>query len=572
MLTSETPGRVAAPRTIARLWQDAVEKGRAVPAYLVQEGDGWREVSWAEAAVAVEELANGLLALGIGKGDTVAILASTRLEWALFDFALASIGAIGAAVYPNSSARDALYVVEHSDAIAILCENDEQQAKVAEAQLAHVLTFDELDELRARGREHAHAHPEALGDATAQIEPDDLFTYIYTSGTTGPPKGCMIRHRDYYTMVAVVDELDDFIVADDVMLLWLPLAHNFGRLMHLSGPYAGYTIAFCPDPYAVADALRTVRPTVFPSVPRIYEKVYTAITTAFDEAHGPKRRLIDWALRVGRRASELRREQRPLPPLLGAQYRVADKLVFSKVKARLGGRLRTGISGGAPLAREVAEFFHALDILILEGYGLTECTSAATANRPTRFRFGTVGPALPGVELRLAEDGELLIRCGTVFAGYHKDEAATREILDADGWLHSGDIAEIDDDGFVRITDRKKDIIVTAGGKNVAPQNLENALKTSPLVSQALVVGDRRPYIVALVTLEPGVERAGAEEKVQALVDDVNRDLSRYEQIKRFAILPRDFAIEEGELTPTLKLKRRLCERHFAAEIDGLYA
>jgi long-chain acyl-CoA synthetase len=572
VLTEQTPSRVAAPRTIARLWQDAVARDRSAPAYLVQDGDDWREVTWTEAASAVEELANGLLALGIRKGDAVAILASTRLEWALLDFALASVGAIGAAVYPNSSAKDALYVVEHSDAIAILCEDDEQREKVAEARVEHVLTFADLGDLRARGREYAQAHPDALAEASAQIDPDDLFTYIYTSGTTGPPKGCMIRHRDYYTMVAVVDELDDFIVSDDVMLLWLPLAHNFGRLMHLSGPYAGYTIAFCPDPYTVADALRAVRPTVFPSVPRIYEKVYSAITSAFDEARGPKRRLIDWALRVGRRVSKRREEQKALPPWLALQKRIADKLVYSKVKERLGGRLRTGISGGAPLAREVAAFFHALDILILEGYGLTECTSAATANRPTRFRFGTVGPALPGVELRLADDGELLIRCGPVFAGYHKDEAATREILEEDGGVRSGDIAEIDVDGFVRIPDRKKDIIVTAGGKNVAPQNLENALKTSPLVSQALVVGDRRPYVTALVTLEPGVDGDDAEEKVRLLVDDVNRDLSRYEQIKRFAILPRDFAIDEGELTPTLKLKRRVCEEHFTAEIDALYA
>jgi long-chain acyl-CoA synthetase len=572
VLTEQTPSRVAAPRTIARLWQDALARNSTAPAYLVQDGEEWRAVTWPEAATAVEELANGLLAIGIRKGDAIAIVASTRLEWALFDFALALIGAVGAAVYPNSSARDAMYVVEHSDAIAILCEDDEQRAKVAAAHVDHVLTFADLDLLRTSGREYAHAHPTALAEASAQIDPDDLFTYIYTSGTTGPPKGCMIRHRDYYAMVAVVDELEDFIVSDDVMLLWLPLAHNFGRLMHLSGPYAGYTIAFCPDPYAVADALRAVRPTVFPSVPRIYEKVYSAITAAFDEARGPKRRLIDWALRVGRNVSRRRQEQQTLGPWLALQHRVADKLVYSKVKARLGGRLRTGISGGAPLVREVAEFFHALDILILEGYGLTECTSAATVNRPTRFRFGTVGPALPGVELRLADDGELLIRCGTVFAGYHKDEAATREILDADGWLHSGDIAEIDDDGFVRITDRKKDIIVTAGGKNIAPQNLENALKTSPLVSQALIVGDRRPYVAALITLEAEVVRDGAEEAIQRLVDDVNTDLSRYEQIKRFAILPRDFAIEEGELTPTLKLKRRICEAHFAAEIDALYA
>ncbi len=572
MLTEETPTRVAAPRTIARLWQDAVARRLEAPAYLVQDGDEWREVSWTQAAVAVDELANGLLALGIRKGDAVAILASTRIEWALFDFALALVGAVGAAIYPNSSPRDAAHVIQHSDALAILCEDDEQRAKIADSAPEQVLTFEDLDDLRTKGREFAHAHPDALSDATAAIEPDDLLTYIYTSGTTGPPKGCMIRHSDYYAMVAVVDELEDFIVMDDVMLLWLPLAHNFGRLMHLSGPYAGYTIAFCPDPFAVADALRTVRPTVFPSVPRVYEKLHSAITGAFDEAKGPKRRLIDWALRVGRQASALRQQQRALPRRLALQYRLADKLVYSKVKKRLGGRLRIGISGGAPLSREVAEFFHALDILVLEGYGLTECTSAATVNRPSRFRFGTVGPALPGVELRLADDGELLIRSDTIFAGYHKDEQATREILDEDGWLHSGDIAEIDDDGFVTITDRKKDLIVTAGGKNVAPQNLENALKVSPLVSQALVLGDRRPYIAALITLEPGVEKVDIEEKIQALVDDVNHELSRYEQIKRFSILPRDFAIEEGEVTPTLKLKRRICAEHFAAEIDALYA
>jgi len=572
VLTEQTPAQVAAPRTIARLWQDAVARRSDRRAYLVQAGDGWREVSWAEAAETVEELANGLLALGVKKGDAFAVLAATRMEWTLFDFALALVGAIGAPIYANSSARDAAYVIQHADAVGVLCEDDEQRAKVGEAAPEHALTFADLDDLRARGREYARVNPDGLREATAQIDPDDLFTYIYTSGTTGPPKGCMIRHRDYYAMVAKVDELDDFVAAEDVMLLWLPLAHNFGRLMHLAGPHVGYTIAFCPDPYAVPDALRVVRPTVFPSVPRIYEKVHGAITAAFAEERGVKRRLIEWALRIGRRVGELRREQRRVPPALALQHRLADKLVYGKVKARLGGRLRIGISGGAPLAREIAEFFHALDILILEGYGLTECTSAATVNRPSRYRFGTVGPALPGVELRLSDDGELFIRSDTVFAGYHKDEAATQEVLDEEGWLHSGDIAEIDADGFVRITDRKKDILITAGGKNVAPQNLENALKTSPLVSQALVVGDRRPYVAALITLETEVERDGAEEKIRALVDGVNRELPRSEQIKRFAILSRDFSADEGEVTPTLKLKRRVCEEHFADEIEALYA
>jgi long-chain acyl-CoA synthetase len=571
-LLTETPTRTAAPRTIARLWLDADRREWTRPAYLAQEGDRWREVSRAEAAEAVEELAHGLLALGVRKGDAFAILGSTRLEWALFDFALGLIGAVGAGIYANSSPRDVAHVLTHSEALGVLCEDEEQRRKLGDAAPQHVLTFADLDELRARGREHARSHPDAVVEAAAAIDPEDLFTFIYTSGTTGPPKACMIRHRNYYAMVAKLDELDDFVVADDTMLLYLPLAHNFGRLMHLTAPYAGYTLAFCPDPYALADALPVVRPTVLPSVPRVFEKIYASVVAAFGEARGVKHALIAWALRVGRRVSGLREQGRPVPRTLAIQHRLADRLVYRKVKERLGERLRIAISGGAPLAKEIAELFHALDILILEGYGLTECTTAATVNRPTRFRFGTVGLALPGVELRVAEDGELLIRSDTIFAGYYRDEAETREVLVADGWLRTGDIASMDADGFVTITDRKKDLLVTAGGKNIAPQNLENALKRSPLVSQALVVGDRRPYVAALITLAPGVDRADAEREIQPFVDETNRDLSRFEQIKRFAILPRDFSADEDELTPTLKLKRRVCEQHFAAEIERLYA
>jgi len=568
----ETTTRIAADRTIARLWQDAVTRGWEAPAYLAETSDGWEPVSGQEAALAVDELANGLLALGVRKGDAFAILASTRLEWALFDLALALIGAIGAPIYPNSSPRDCAYVVEHSEAVGILCEDDGQRQKVESLALEHVLTFGDLPGLRAKGRGHVEQHPRALSDASSAIDPEDLFTYIYTSGTTGPPKACMIRHRNYYAMADEVRQMEEFIVPGDVMLLYLPLAHNFGRLMHLLGPHLGFTIAFCADPYAVADALPVVRPTVFPSVPRVYEKIHTAVVAKFGEATGARRRLIDWGLSVGRRASVLRQRGEPLPKRLALEHRLADRLVYSKVKVRLGGRFRAGISGGAPLAKEVVEFFHALDILILEAYGLTECTTGATGNRPSRLRIGTVGPALPGVELRIADDGEILIRSDTVFGGYYKDEAATREVLTEDGWLRSGDIGRLDDDGFLTITDRKKDILVTAGGKNVAPQNLENALKMSPLISQALVVGDRRPYVAALITLEAGAPRDNAEEQIRAVVDDVNRDLSRFEQIKRFAILPRDFSADDGEITPTLKLKRRVCQEHFAAEIERLYA
>jgi long-chain acyl-CoA synthetase len=568
----EEPRPTGRTRTIARLWQDALAAGWDGPAYLVEEADGWREVSWDEAARVVDELAHGLLALGIRKGETFAILGSTRLEWALFDFALGMIGGVGAAIYANSSPRDCEYILRHSDAVGVLCEDDEQRAKVAGVPLDHVLTFAELDDLRARGREHAAVHPDAVAEASGAIDEDDLFTFIYTSGTTGPPKGCMISHRNYYEMADKTRRMEDFAVSTDVMLLYLPLAHNFGRLMHLQSPHIGYTLALCSDPYAVVDALPAVRPTVFPSVPRVYEKVHTGVAAAFDAETGVKRRLIDWALDIGRRVSTLRQADRPVPRGLAVRHRIADRLVYSKVKNRLGGRLRAGISGGAPLAQEIIEFFHRLDILILEGYGLTECTTAATVNRPSRFRFGTVGTALPGVDIRIAEDGEVLLRTETIFGGYYKDEQATREVLPSDGWLRTGDLGELDADGFLTITDRKKDILVTAGGKNVAPQNLENALKASPLVSQALVVGDRRRYVAALITLAEDVPHDGAEARIQQVVDEVNRERSRYEQIKRFAILPRDFSAEEDEVTPTLKLKRRVCEQHFAAEIERLYA
>jgi long-chain acyl-CoA synthetase len=560
-------------RTIARLWQDAVARQPAGPAYLVHEGgDEWRPVSWAEAAQAVDELAHGLLALGIRKGDAFAILASTRVEWVLFDFALGLIGAVGAPIYMNSSPKDAAYVARHSEAVGAVCEDDEQLGKLEGIGLAHLLTFADLAALRERGRAHAAEHPDAVEQAAAAIDENDLFTFIYTSGTTGPPKACMILHRNYYAMVDEVRQVTDFTVSGDVMLLYLPLAHNFGRCLTLLGAHIGYTIAFCPDPYAVGDALPAVRPTVFPSVPRVYEKVHTAVLAKFDEATGVKRHLIDWALSVGARVSKLREAGQPVPGKLALQHKLADRLVYSKVKDRLGGNLRIGVSGGAPLAKEIIEFFASLDILILEGYGLTECTTGATINRPTSYRFGSVGPALPGVELRVADNGEVLIKSDTVFGGYFKDDEATREVLSDDGWLSSGDVGHLDEDGYLTITDRLKDILVTAGGKNVAPQNLENALKAHAVISQALVVGDRRPYIAALITLSEDVDPNNAQPAVQSAVDEVNAELSRFEQIKRFTILPRDFTLEAGEVTPTLKLKRRTSQEHFAAEIEALYS
>jgi long-chain acyl-CoA synthetase len=582
-------------RTIARLWRDGVAARRPRPAYLIEAEGGWQEVAWEDADEQIRAYANGLLADGVAKGDAFAILAQTSLDWALLDFALAQIGAVVVPIYASSASSDIAYLLRHSEAVGVACGDAELRGRVEKVAgeltgLRHILAFDDLEELAESGRRYRVDHPTALDDATARISAEDLYTIIYTSGTTGPPKGCMISHRNYYAMASVVDSMDSYLHADDLMLLYLPLAHNFGKLMLLEGAHAGFTIAFLSDPLRVADALLEVRPTVFPSVPRVYEKIHSAVLARFDEETGLRRRVVDWALPIGREVAELRAAGRAIPRGLALRHRVAERLVFAKVRARLGGRLQTPISGGAPLSREVADFFDAIGITLIEGYGLTECTTACTSNRPDRNRFGTVGTPLPGAEILVAEDGEILVRSETVFQGYFKDPEATAAAFTKDGWLKTGDVGSLDGDGFLTITDRKKDIIVTAGGKNVAPQNIENDLKASRYVSQALVVGDRRPYLAALITLDaPEVgrwaEQYGVEgdlaalvrdsrlvDLVQAVVDNANRERSGFEQVKRFALLSRDFTLDDGELTATLKLRRRACVEHFQAEIDRLYA
>jgi long-chain acyl-CoA synthetase len=581
-------------RTLGAIWRHATGSGREHPAYLVQDGDEWLEVSWDEAGRRTDELAHGFLSLGLKKGDAFAILASTRLEWALVDFALAQIGVVVIPVYPTSSPKDCAYVLEHSGAVGIVVEDETARERIQSIRadtprLEHMLAFSDLDELAERGREHARAYPTAVDEASEGISEDDLLMIVYTSGTTGPPKGCMMLHRNYAAVVEALEEIALLEGPGETNLLFLPLAHTFAQLVLYAGAAVGYTIALCPDMLRVAESIQQVRPTGMPSVPRIYEKTHAAITAQFDAATGVKRRLIDWSLGVGREASRLKQAGQPLPARLAVKHRVADRLVFSKVKEKLGGRLKFAISGAAPISVEILEFFHALDILILEGYGLTESASGCSVNRPDKVRFGTVGPPLPGVELRIAEDGEILIRGANVFGGYYREEEATNAAVDADGWLHTGDLGALED-GYLRITDRKKDIIVTAGGKNIAPQNIESALKTSKYVSQALAVGDRRPYVVVLVTLDEQEIRTWAAERgiegtmeelaghddvrtlVQGLVDEVNHSRTRFEQVKKFAILPRDFSAEHEELTPTLKTKRRNIERNFAEEIERLYS
>ena len=547
------------------------------PAYLEEQGDGWREVSWQEAGERVEALAHALLAHGVGRGDAVAVIARTRLEWVLLDWAVMSIGAVVVGIYPTSTAKECAYILGHSESVLAFAEDEAQREKLASVQgetpaLRELFRFDELPALEAEGRAHAAAHPGALDEAAREIQEDDLATLIYTSGTTGPPKACMLTHRNLVTAaLRVQTNLED---GSDVILLFLPLAHTFGRLAHQAAAYSGSTVAFVAEATRVGEALGAVRPTILPAVPRIYEKIHAGVLDQIESAGGAKRSIGAGpsASAHGRAACDV--PGSPVPALLALQERLADKLVFAKVKQKLGGRLRVGVSGAAPLGIDVLEFFHSLGMLVIEGYGLTETASSLSVNDPDDYRFGTVGHAVEGCEVRLDADGEILVRSDTIFSGYYKDPEATAAAFTDDGWFRTGDVGEIDEDGFLKITDRKKDLIITAGGKNIAPQNLENALKASRFVSQALVVGDRRPYVTALITIDHAeVEATGRDpqELVQEIVDDVNRDRVRVEQIKRFAILPRDFTQEDGEVTPTLKLRRKIVHEHFADEIEELY-
>ena len=541
---SAPPAALPIPsRTAPALWRYVLDQGWTTPAYLEETAEGWREVSWQEAGRRVDALGRALLAQGVRRGDPVAVLGRTRLEWILLDWAIMSIGAVVVGLYPTNTASECAYVLGHSEAVLAFAEDDEQQAKLAAVFDRPVVRFDELEEFERR----------AGGDEFEAVGEDDLATLIYTSGTTGPPKGCMLTHRNLVNAaLGVTTHLEG---ATDTVLLFLPMAHSFARIVHQSAAFHGSTLALCADALRLPEALHEVRPTILPAVPRVFEKIHANVLGEIERSSGAKRAIGRWALRVG------------------SGNLLADRLVFSKVRGRLGGRIRLGVSGAAPLGLDVLEFFHSLGMLVIEGYGLTETSSSLSVNDPDDYRFGTVGRAVAGAEVRLAEDGEILVRSDSVFAGYYKDPEATAAAFTEDGFFRTGDVGEIDADGFVKITDRKKDLIITAGGKNIAPQNLENALKASRFVSQAIVIGDRRPYVTALVTLDwDEVGDRDPQQLVQEIVDDVNRDRVRVEQIKRFAILPRDFTQEDGELTPTLKLRRKVVQDHFAEQIEQLYA
>jgi long-chain acyl-CoA synthetase len=591
-------GRGTNSKTIADLLPRAVELYGSAVAVKYKEGDRWIDRTYEEVREIVRPLAFGLVTLGVEKGDRVSILGNTRPEWTYFDFAALSIGATVVPIYQTNSPEECRYVLENSDSKVVVVEDAEQLEKVRAVrdqlpQLEQIvlMTGDaedaiSMEELAAKGAGGDAATWEALYSA---VTPEDICTFIYTSGTTGPPKGCIISHGNYRAMLDMVNEVS-VIEDEDLTYLYLPLAHSFALLIQLGSFDLGTTIAYWErDPLKILANLAEVKPTYFPSVPRIFEKIYTAATSAIAKEGGLKKRVFDWSIKVGAKMHEVERSGRKPGFLLQRQYDFADKQVLSKIRNLFGGRVRLAVSGAAPINPEILRFFDAAGVLVLEGWGMTETSTAATISTPEDFKVGTIGKPFPGCEVKIADDGEILVKGPNVFQGYHKNPEATAETI-VDGWLHTGDIGEIESDGFIKITGRKKDIIITAGGKNITPANLEAEIKQHPLVSQCVVVGDRRPYLVALVTLDPEEAVKYAQENnlpedpaqlarnpdikaaIEAHVEKINQNFARVEQVKKISILPHDLSQESGELTPTLKVKRAVVAQKHEDAIEQLYA
>jgi long-chain acyl-CoA synthetase len=573
-----------------------------------RRGGGWYTQSWREMAAQVRRVACGLLELGLGQSERCAILSSTRPEWVTVDLGIMAAAGATTTIYPSNTAEESAYIIGDSGAVVAFAENPEQAAKLAQARkdmpsLRRVVLIEgeppagddgwmtTLAALEERGAAWDAAHPGGYAAAAGSVGPDGLATLIYTSGTTGKPKGVMLTHANWLYEARAVEEIQ-VLSASDKQFLFLPLAHSFAKVLQVTFLRLGVATAIDGSIDELADNLAATHPTVMGAVPRVFEKVYNRVVSGAREAGGLKYKIFLWSLAVGRQVSQLRQAGREPTGLLAFRHRIADKLVFSKLKTRFGGRLRFFVSGGAPLAKEIAEFFHAADILVLEGYGLTETSAATFVNRPDAYRFGTVGMALPGTEVRIADDGEILVRGGGVMRGYYNRPDDTAETLEPDGWFHTGDVGVLDADGFLKITDRKKDIIVTAGGKNIAPQNIESRLKAAcRYISQVVMLGDRRPFCVAFVTInEEAVGKWAAEQgltyrdyadlasrpEVHALiwqaVQEVNRGLASYETIKKIHLLDHDFSQETGELTPKMSIKRKVVEERNRGVLDGFYA
>lgn len=565
----------------------------------------WYELNWRQIGERVKKIACGLRSLGLEKGARCSILSGTRPEWVMIDMAILTATGATTTIYPSNTPPECSYIINDSGSVFCFAENDTQLKKlIAERNnmpgLNKVIVVDgtgsadgwviSLTDLETKGQQWDKDNPGQYEKDAKAVRADDLATLIYTSGTTGNPKGVMLTHSNWVYEGEALGEMG-IMSPQDKQYLFLPLAHSFAKVMELAFIALGVPTVIDGDVDTLVDNLMVTKPTVMGAVPRIFEKVYNKVVSGAKDAGGLKYSIFQWSLNVGRQVSALRQKGQEPSGLLLIKNNIAHKLVFSKLQAKFGGQIKYFISGGAPLSREIAEFFHAAGILVLEGYGLTETSAASYVNRPNQFRFGTVGLPVPGTEMRIAPDGEILLKGGGVMSGYYNLPAATAEALEPDGWFHTGDIGEVDKDGFLRITDRKKDIIVTAGGKNIAPQNIENMLKTrSTYISQVVMHGDKRNFCVALVAINE--ETAGkwakdngisysnyadlaSKPQIKDLIwkafEQVNKELASYETIKKIHLLDHDLTVESGELTPTMKVKRRVVEKRYQTILDGFY-
>ncbi len=593
------------PPTIGALFNRMVAAQGSKEAFRYPDAqEKWVSLTWAQTKDAVWEIAAGLLAIGLQPEERVALASNTRIEWVLVDLAINCVGGATTALYPNTQGPEFVHIVSHSDSKYFVGENAEQSRKLADladgARVRKVILIDgepepgddgtiSLAGLRELGRSHLAENPDAVDEALARTTPDTLATLIYTSGTTGMPKGVELLHRNWTYIGTAVDHLG-IIGPDSLQYFWLPLSHVFGKAVMVAQVAIGFSSAIDGRLDKIMPGLAAVNPTFMCGAPRIFEKVRNAVKMS-SAGSSVKRTIAGWAFNVGKQTHDYRLAGRPLPPLLKWQYALATKLVFSKLQAKLGTGLEFFISGSAKLSAQVQAWFYSAGITVVEGYGMTETAAVSTVNVPWTLRFGTVGPALPGTELRIADDGEVLIRGGGVMRGYHNDPEKTAEVLDADGWYYTGDIGELDADGYLRITDRKKDLLKTSGGKYVAPQKVEGTLAANiPFVAQAIAVGDGRKYISALFALDPAAvegwaARHGHEgesfasltqlpelrEIIERHLEEANAKLERWETVKRFAVLDHELTVEGGAVTANMKLRRSAIAKQYADIVDSLY-
>jgi long-chain acyl-CoA synthetase len=591
-MSTEAPSHSTGSKTIADMAALAAEKHGELVAVRYKREGVWHDVTYAELGEIVSEIARGLIDLGLQPGDRVALLCTTRAEWTYVDFAITSAGGVVVPIYPTNSPSECAWVTGNSESRFVVCEDAAQLAKIEQVRgelpgLEAVIAIEpaegaiSLDELRERGRTR---DPAEVAERAAAVRPEDPYTFIYTSGTTGPPKGCVLSHGNYRSVLDMCEGIRA-VEGGDVVYLYLPLAHSYALLIQLLTIDLGSTIAYWTgDTTQIVPELVEVKPTQLPSVPRIFEKIYTLVTASGDPAQ------IKGATQLGLKVRALQAAGQPVPDELQQQFDAADEALFKNVRAAFGGNLKQANTGAAPIAPEILEFFYACGVPVMEGYGMTETSTVATTQTPERHKLGTVGFPLPGVEIRIADDGEVLLRGANIFGGYYKMEDKSFGAI-VDGWLHTGDLGSLDEDGFLTITGRKKDIIITSGGKNLTPANLENDLKQTRWISQAVMHGDRRPYPVVLITLDPeelpalaqqlGIEDASpaamaqhprVHEHLQAIIDQVNANYAQVEQVKRFTVLEHDLSQETGELTPTLKVKRTVINDKYADRFEALYA